>query len=255
MKNIINKLQQENKLFSNQIVAIKNSKSWGQLAPGLNAIMINNEFEGFLWSVEEITHNRFNGTNYWTIIYSAMFSNYTFREQDDKNINRLYLKEGEIPTTISFGRRHGEDYNYVLTDNWGRPTKFHLVQIEPEYIPLIYSLVPELIIHNWNGKVKYRDIFVPKKVLYPYTEDNEPVLCCTYDPSLGYISSYWDGEMVYWKSNKQRIHVDWCFLPKNKEELINRINSKKTEVEEPTEDEYTSSNEEPRKRRPRKSSN
>lgn len=238
--------------FINQLVAIKNSKSNGQLAPGLNAVMVNGSFEGFLWGVEEITYNRYGGSNSWNIVYSAMSFNYSFVEEDSKIINNLYMGDNEIPITITFGRRNGKDYKYVLIDNWERPTKFKLYQIPEKYVPIIYSLSPNLINHEWNGETVYRDIFVPKQVLYPYAGDNELVLCCSYDPSLGYLTAYWDGECVRWKSTKQEIHLDWCFLPKSKEELINKINSKKEPVEFPTENEYTSSSDEERPRRRRK---
>lgn len=247
---IIDKLK--NRLYDSQLVAIKNSKSWGQLVPGLSAVVVNDSFEGFLWVVEETTYNRYGGSNSWDVIYSAMFTEYEFVEESSKLINKLYLKDDEIPITINFGRRNGGDYKYVLIDKWGRPTKFYLYQIKEEHVPLIYSLAPYLITHQWGGEIIYRDIFVPKRVLYPYAGDNELVLCCSYDPSLGYLTAYWDGECVRWKSTKQEIHLDWCFLPKSKEELINKINSKKESVEFLTEDEYTSSSDEERPRRRRK---
>lgn len=253
MKNIIETIREkESKFYTDQVVAIKNSKSRGQLVSGLNAVIVNGKLEGFLWTLEEVTYNRYGGKNCWDIVYSAMSMEYTFREEESRDLNLFYLKENEAPTTITFGRRNGADYKYILTDGWMRPTKFRLVQIQEEYIPLMYSLVPQLTIRRWNGENTHKDIFVPKQILYPYAENNEPVLCCTYDQSLGYLTAYWDGECVRWKSTKQEIHLDWCFLPKSKEELINKINSKKEPVEFPTENEYTSSSDEERPRRRRK---
>lgn len=250
MKSIIETIREKgSKFYPYQLVAIKNSKSCGQLAPGLSAVIVNNKLQGFLWRIEETTYNRYGGSNSWDVIYSAILPQYSFVEEDSDTINKLYMGENESPIAINLGRRSGVDYKYVLVDNWERPTKFRLVQIQEQYIPLVYSLVPDLTIHRWDGKTIYRDIFVPKQVLYPYAGDNEPVLCCTHDPLLGYISAYWDGECVYWKSNQDHIcGLGWCFLPKSKEELINKIDSKE-EIKEPVEDEEASDEERPRRRR------
>lgn len=244
-------------LYATQVVAIKNSKSWGQLAPGLNAILIDGNLEGFLWSLEETTYNRYGGCNHWTVVYAATFQGeYNLLEEEDNRVNSLYLQEGETTTTITFGRRDGKDYSYVLTDRWGRPTKFSLLSIEERDLPWVYSFAPRLSMRQWNGERTYRDIFVPKKVLYPYAEDNEPVLCCTYINNVGFVSAYWDGEMVSWKKDQQPIYkMGWCFLPKTKQELIDKINSKEEPVEEiADEEEYCPSSVEERPRRKRRTS-